>query len=366
MSVNQVSEDLNPNQAAQTKAKGAVLMVGNFLSASGGSRGVCEELALRLADAQRTVLTTSAEPGRVARLRDMAGTAWRRRREYSVAQVDVYSGAAFFWAEAVCWVLRRAGKPYILTLHGGNLPAFARRRPLRVRRLLNSAAAVTTPSRYLLEQIAPYRSDLRLQPNALDLSHYEFRLREQPQPRLVWLRAFHEMYNPALALRVVAALWEEFPAIHLTMVGSDKGDGSLQQLQQLAEELGISDRLTLPGAVPKAEVPVWMNKGDIFLNTTNVDNTPVSVLEAMACGLCVVSTDVGGIPYLLENEQDALLVPPDDLPAMVAAVRRILTEPGLAGRLSQQARHKAEQCDWAVVLPQWESLLSAVGQGRVR
>jgi glycosyltransferase involved in cell wall biosynthesis len=103
-----------------------------------------------------------------------------------------------------------------------------------------------------------------------------------------------------------------------------------------------------------------MSQGDIFLNTTNVDNTPVSVLEALACGLCVVSTDVGGIPYLLEHEEDALLVPPDDAEAMAAAVRRVLTEPGLAERLSRNARKKAEGFDWSVVLPQWERLLLEV------
>jgi glycosyltransferase involved in cell wall biosynthesis len=77
----------------------------------------------------------------------------------------------------------------------------------------------------------------------------------------------------------------------------------------------------------------------------------------MACGLCVVSTNVGGIPYLLEHEHDALLVPPDDAEAMAAAVTRLLTEPGLAERLSHNARQKAEQFDWSVILPQLENIL---------
>jgi glycosyltransferase involved in cell wall biosynthesis len=103
-----------------------------------------------------------------------------------------------------------------------------------------------------------------------------------------------------------------------------------------------------------------MSRGDIFLNTTNIDNTPVSVLEAMACGLCVVSTNVGGIPYLLEHEHDALLVPPNDPQAMATAVHRLLNEPDLAERLSRNARQKAAQCDWSIILPQWEALLTSV------
>jgi glycosyltransferase involved in cell wall biosynthesis len=94
-----------------------------------------------------------------------------------------------------------------------------------------------------------------------------------------------------------------------------------------------------------------------------VDNTPVSVLEAMACGLCVVSTRVGGIPYLLQHGRDALLVPPNDPEAMAAAVRRVLTEPALAESLSHNARLKAEQFDWSAILPQWQALLASVAEG---
>lgn len=338
------------------EAKGAVILVSNFLSASGGSRGVCEELAPRLSSAGWSVVTTSYKPGRLSRLLDMVGTVYRRRREYAVAQVDVFSGSAFIWAEAVCAVVRRLEKPCILTLRGGSLPEFARRHPGRVRRLLRGAQAVTAPSRYLYEQMAPYRPDLRLLPNALDLSTYPFRLRSAPKPELVWLRAFHEIYNPSLGPKVLARLLPEFPDASLTMVGPDKGDGSLKRARQTALDLGVADRVCFPGGVAKAEVPDWLQKGDIFLNTTNVDNTPVSVLEAMACGLCTVSTNVGGLPYLLDHQQDALLVPPDDAAAMASAVRRVLTEPGLAERLSQAGRAKARQHDWSVVLPQWEAL----------
>lgn len=344
--------------------KPPVLLVGNFLSPAAIKPTVSAELADRLTDAGWTILTTSGKPRRAERLLDMVGTIWRLRREYAIANVDVFSGPAFVWAEAACWSLRRTGKPYLLTLHGGNLPVFARQRPGRVRRLLESAAAVTTPSCYLFEQMRPYRRDLLVLPNAVDLSAYEFRVRRNARPLLVWLRAFHRIYNPALAPHVVRRLAARFPDIHLTMVGPDKGDGSLQRTQAIAAQLGVHERILLPGGVPKASVPAWLDAADIFLNTTHIDNTPVSVLEAMASGLCVVSTNVGGIPFLVEAEQDALLVPPDDAKAMAAAVSRLLSEPGLAERLSCRARSKAEQFDWSGVLPQWERLLAVVAAGQ--
>jgi glycosyltransferase involved in cell wall biosynthesis len=159
---------------------------------------------------------------------------------------------------------------------------------------------------------------------------------------------------------VLVILATQFPDVHLSMIGPDKGDGSRHSVHQLANDLRIGQLITFRGPVPKAEVPFWLNQGDIFINTTNIDNTPVSVMEAMACGLCIVSTDVGGMQYLLTHEHDALLVPANDPNAMAGAVRRILTEPGLAEHLSRNARKKAEQYDWSIILPQWEALLLSI------
>jgi glycosyltransferase involved in cell wall biosynthesis len=336
----------------------SVLLVGNFLSASNCTRAVGEELAVRLANRGYAVRTASGQRARVCRLLDMVATVLRYRAGYRVAQVDVYSGAAFLYAEAVAGLLRLLRKPYVLTLHGGNLPTFGRRWPERVRQLLQAATVVTTPSLYLLERLRHYRGDILLLPNAVDVRAYPFRVRERPQARMVWLRAFDRIYNPDLAPAVLARVAASSANAQLTMIGRDKKDGSLEETKRVAAALQVQGRLTFPGAVPKDDVPTWLAAADVFLNTTDVDNTPVSVLEAMATGLCIVSTNVGGIPYLLEDGRDALLVPPRDPEAMAGAVRRILTEPGLASALSQNARAKAEKLDWSVVLPQWEDLFS--------
>jgi len=293
---------------------------------------------------------------------DMMGTCWRERRRYEVAAVDVYSGSAFVWAEAVCRLLRVLGKPYSLTLHGGNLPTFACARSKRVSNLLASAAVVTAPSRYLQEQMRPYRENIRLVPNGIDIGRYPFQLRRGAPARIMWLRAFHDTYHPELAIQVLARLASEFPDVRLTMIGPDKRDGSRERTEAEAQRLGIADRLTITGSVPKAEVSEKLGAADIFLNTSRTDNTPVSVIEAMARGLCVVSTNVGGIPYLLQDEHNALLVPAGDDSTMAAAVRRILTRPDLAEKLSSNARRDAEQFDWSCVLPRWNSLLRPIAQ----
>jgi glycosyltransferase involved in cell wall biosynthesis len=211
-----------------------------------------------------------------------------------------------------------------------------------------------------------YRKDILLIPNALDLSQYSFRPRRQPHPHLIWLRAFHKIYNPEMAVRIVALARQAAPAIRLTMIGPDKGDGQLQRTKQLADRLGVLDRIEFIPGVAKSEVPRWLQSGDIFLNTSTVDNTPVSVLEAMACGLCVVSTDVGGLRYLLTHEHDALIAPSADENGMTSAVFRILNDAALSTRLSENARRKAAQLDWSAILPLWEELFRRTAQRNVR
>jgi glycosyltransferase involved in cell wall biosynthesis len=338
----------------------SVLIVGNFLSSSIGTRSVCEDFAERLRASGWNVITASTKKSRFARLTDMLSTIWSKKDEYEIAQVDVYSGNAFFWAEAACWTLRRARKPYVLTLHGGNLPVFSKKWPRRVRHLLNSAAVVTCPSPFLLEKLRDFRNDLVLIPNPLQVSSFPFVHRENPKPNLIWLRAFHGIYNPELAPKVIDSLRKIFPDVHLKMGGPVKEESSIHKMKNVAKEVGVEDRIEISGAISRANIGSFLNQGDIFLNTTYFDNTPVSLMEAMACGLCIVSTDVGGLPYLLKDGHDALLVPSNDSQAMSAAVTRLLQEPGLASKISKNARSAAEKFDWSEILPRWESLFQTL------
>ena len=95
-----------------------------------------------------------------------------------------------------------------------------------------------------------------------------------------------------MAALVAADLRRQFPGITLRMVGTDAGDGSLWETRQLVDDLDLQRNVTIGHGVPKHEVPYVLATADVFLNTTHFDNAPVSVVEAMACGMCIVSTDV--------------------------------------------------------------------------
>ncbi len=339
-----------------------VLIAGNFLSATGGNRGVCEDLAERLGAFGWRILATSRRTGRAARVIDILYTAWSRRREYEVAQIDLFSGPAFFWALALGWLLGHLRKPYILTLHGGNLPDFSGRWPRLTGWLLRRAAGVTAPSGYLANALHGFRPDIEILQNAIDLERYPFRWRKRARASLVWLRAFHHIYDPQLAIRTVALLTPQFPEIQLIMAGPDKHDGSYQAAHALARSLGVETHVEFDGPIPKAAVGAAIDRGDIFLNTSKIDNHPVTLLEAMACGACVVTTLAGGVPYIAQDRVNCLSAPVGDAAGLAAAIGQLMTQPELAARVSRQARAGVEACDWPAVSARWRSLLSSAAK----
>lgn len=337
-----------------------VLFVGNFVDPHRGSPPVSLAVSRYLRQRGWRVLLASSERSRVRRLWSMLATAWTRRAEYDAAVIDVFSGRAFYFAESVASLLYALRKPFALALHGGRLPEFAARHPHRVRRLLTRAPAVIAPSPFLQESLRAYRADIRLIPNPVTIDDAHFRARGCLRPNLVWLRAYHQTYNLPLALAAVDELRKACPAVRLSVIGPDKGDGTYAAAVDEVARRGLQAHVRLLGPIPKHDIPARLDEFDIFLNTTNVDNTPVSVLEAMAAGLCVVSTNVGGIPFLLEHETDALLIPPGDVPALVQSVLRLLDDEALAARLSANAHAKATLSGWGCVLPAYEQLLTGL------
>jgi glycosyltransferase involved in cell wall biosynthesis len=339
------------------KTKGTILLIGNHFRSGKTNRNVWHELPSHLIDTGWTVICTSKHTSRLLRLFDMLLTILIKRKNYQIAEVDVFSGPSFLWAELSALLIRVLNKPLILTLHGGNLPELAKRNPNRVKRVLASANTVVAPSAYLQKQLCQYREDIHVLPNPVNISDYTFRLRTSPAPNLVWVRAFHEIYNPSLAPKMLHELLKNWPKAHLTMVGPDKGDGSLKRMLELAVSLGVRDHITITGGVPSDEIPKFLQEGDIFINTTHIDNTPVSMIEAMACGLCIISTNVGGISYLVEDEKEALLVPPDNPSAMAKTIERLLSNNRISESISLNARLKAENFNWPKIANQWNTLL---------
>jgi glycosyltransferase involved in cell wall biosynthesis len=292
------------------------------------------------------------------RLADVCATLALRRAEIDIVLIEVYSGRAFIVADVASAISRRMGYKTVFVLHGGNLPTFMRRFPGWTRRVLRRAHALVAPSEYLALAGRSLGKAVSVIPNVIDLNNYPYRRREHVSPRLFWMRNFHPLYNPQLALEVVAGLRSRYPAVSLVMAGQDMGLQS--QVERLAHKLGLEEAVHFPGFLDKSAKASAGNAADIFLSTNHIDNMPVAILEARAMGLPVVATNVGGVPYLIKHGENGLLVPDDDAPAMIHAISRLLTEPALVRRLSENGRSCAEQIAWPKVRPLWEELFRKV------
>ncbi len=339
----------------------SLLFVGNFLSKSSQNCTYEELLAKKIQQSGQNVLMVSSYKNKAMRLLDMVLGVIRFRNRYQFAHISVFSGNSFVWAETTAWLVKKMKRRLILSLHGGNLPDFSKCYPKRMHSLLSLADAVIAPSNYLKDKLQPFsKKDIHVIPNAVEISRYSYRLRTEVSPRLIWLRAFHSIYNPTLMPIVIDLVKKNVPDVMLTMIGPDKGDGSLDKTRELAIHLQVEQNIKIIPGISKEKVSEYLNQADIFINSTNIDNTPVSVIEAMACGLCVISTNVGGVPYLLANGKEGLLIPPNDPRAMADAIIKLINDAPLAARLSENARTKSEIFDWPQTLQKWETLFGSL------
>lgn len=304
------------------------------------------------------VRETSSLPSRPARLVDTISCLVRWRSDVDVAVVLVFSGPSFVMADLTSLLTKLLGIPTVLWLHGGSLPDFRRRYPRWVKRVLRRGALVA-PSQFLVDEMAPVApGPIEVIPNVVDLASLPFRPRTTVQARLLWMRAFHPIYNPSMAIRALRLLLKQNPDVKLTLAGQDKGLGD--ELRSEISDGGLAESATIAGFLGPDAKPAAFANHDIYLHTNHVDNTPVSVLEAASAGLAIVATNVGGIPHLLEHEETALLVDDDDDQAMAAAVERLLSDPELAQRLTENALRLAEASAWPAVRQRWVELLEGV------
>jgi glycosyltransferase involved in cell wall biosynthesis len=165
-------------------------------------------------------------------------------------------------------------------------------------------------------------------------------------------RLLEPLYNVPCVLRAFALIQRRLPDASLTVAA----DGWMRgELEQLARDLELRQTEFI-GRVAFEEMPAMYDSADIYLTATNLDNMPSSITESMAAGLPVVTTDAGGIPFIVTHEESCLMVRCDDHEGMAAAAIRLLEDNELALRLTAQARVAARKFTWPVVRDEWISL----------
>lgn len=332
-----------------------ILYVGNNLSKAGKTQTTIESLSEHLSSVGYTVYAFSNKKNKFLRLFDMLFAVLKYASKVDYVLVDTYSTQNFYYAylsSQLCCVLKLK---YIPILHGGNLPNRLQNNPRLSKALFNNAYKIVSPSLYLKSAFeAKGYSNIICIPNAIDIKNYPFKQRTQETINLFWVRSFSKIYNPLLAIHLLKVLKDEGLRATLCMVGPE-GDGELNEAKNLAKALQVEVKFT--GRLSKKEWIQLAEDYNIFINTTNFDNMPVSVMEAMALGLPIVSANVGGMPFIIENEHNGILVTPNNVVEFVKSVKWIMSHPNKVKIIAKNARLSVEQFDYKLIIKKWQSLL---------
>ncbi|MDQ2856231.1 MAG: glycosyltransferase family 4 protein, partial [Acidobacteriota bacterium] len=223
-------------------------------------------------------------------------------------------------------------------------------------RTLRLADEIAVPSEYLVRVLARFGLPARAIYNTIEPEAFRFRERVPLRPVFLSNRNLESHYGVDVVLRAFATMQKDFPDARLTVAG----DGSQRRLlEQLASELKMQN-VEFKGQVDHDDAFALYDAADIYLNGSKIDNQPLSLLEAFACGLPVVTTNAGGIPDIVNDKRTGLMVQSGDYEAMAAAARRLLNDAELANSIVRNARDECRKYSWDAVREQWLDLYRQV------
>ncbi len=265
--------------------------------------------------------------------------------------------------------------PVVTTLHGtditlvGQDPSYA---PV-VNFSLNESDGVTAVSEYLRKETYDFfdvKNEVEVIPNSIDTTrfyrmkknHFKAALCPNGEKVMVHVSNFRPVKRATDVVRVFHRLREEGLAVKLLLVG----DGpDRMPAQTLARELGVYDDIRFLGK--QEPVEEILSIADVFLMPSGSETFGLAALEAMACSVPVVSSDIGGLPELNVEGETGFLCPLGDVDAMTAATRRILTDDALQARMAEAARTRAVTTfDQDRIVPLYEAYYEAVRERRLR
>ncbi|MDQ6652353.1 MAG: glycosyltransferase family 4 protein, partial [Acidobacteriota bacterium] len=253
-----------------------------------------------------------------------------RVRKYDV--IHVFSASYFSFVLAptpAILVAKFYGKNIVLNYHSGEAADHLARWRSAIR-TIGLADEIAVPSGYLVGVFARFGLRARAIVNTIDTEAFRFRMRSPLRPVFLSNRNLESHYGVDCVLRAFAMIQKRFPDARLTVAG----DGSQRPaLEQLARELNLHN-VEFKGRVNHEEVFALYDAADIYLNGSEIDNQPLSLLEAFACGLPVVTTNAGGIPDLLTHECTGMVGQCGDYQALAEEAIRLLQDGELTKRIT--------------------------------
>jgi glycosyltransferase involved in cell wall biosynthesis len=281
---------------------------------------------------------------------------WRGLKDVDVAHIFSASYWSFWIAPVpAMFMARLRGKKTLIHYHSGEARDHLQRFPL-ARPLLAKADMIVVPSGYLRDVFREFGLHAQVVPNIIDLGQFSFRLRQPFRPRLVCTRGFHPYYCVDVVVKAFAEVQRSYPDSTLDLVG---GGPTEPEIRELVRALGLSN-VEFSGVISRQQIGGHYDRADIFINASQLDNMPVSVLEAFLSGTPVITTSPEGMDYIVDQGRTGLLSPPGDAHALAMNVLRVLEDQELANHLAYNAHQESERYCWTAVREQWLRLYGSL------
>lgn len=260
---------------------------------------------------------------------------------YPRAVLHVHSASrASFWRKSVIMAMAMVARwPVIFHLHGGGFATFydAECGPVRralVRFFLDRASCIVVVS----ERWCSWMHRVTHNPRIVSIANPVVMPPATSGVRDPATLVFTGRCSEAKGVFDLLEAASGLDAAHPQMRVICAGDGNLAAVHAHAAKLGIASKVTLPGWIASSRRDALLARATVFVLPSYAEGSPVSLLEAMAAGCAVVASSVGGIPDVVEDGFNGLLVPAGDVAALRAAIGRLLGDPALAAQMGRAAR----------------------------
>lgn len=269
----------------------------------------------------------------------------REARGYDVLHIHCCSGWGFLPAVIGITIGRWLKKRIVLTYHGGGGEKFFGKHPRLVHHFLTRTNTNIVLSGFLAKIFDKHHIPYTIIPNIIELDDSQFRLRETIRPSFICTRAHEILYNIPCILKAFHLVQKEIPEASLSLVGNGSEH---ENLIHFSQELNLRN-VTFIGRVGNNEIYRQLDQADIFLSSPTIDNMPVSVLEAMNAGLLVISSRVGGVPYMIKNNTTGLLFESDNHEELAQKMLWAAANQTVTKTIIQQAHRAVGNYRWEII-----------------
>lgn len=380
----QVDKDTSPGHSGHSDVVDGsdlpkILIVGPSIRIMGGQAVMAKQLLddLRSSNFDVEFLPINPKPPgplafaeKVTGLRTLVVSAFyiwsllTRVPKYQIVHIFSASYLSFIISQTpAIFISRIYGKKIVLNYHSGQCEDHLEKWGRVVYAILRRVDRIAVQSQYLVDVFKKHGFESTAIANVIDVKDFPFTKRPTIRPRILVPRMLDPIYNVECSIRAFHLVKQQIPNAELTLLGDGPEE---QHLRGVVSELELKD-VTFKGRVEREQIAGVYGDHDVFLNTSNIDNMPVSVIEAFASGLPVVTTEAGGIPYMVRHGENGYLAPLNDHRALADCLLEVLRDQEKTQRIISTAHDDLKTYSWSSVARGWYELYSSLiaSKGRV-